>query len=429
VVTVLDTLQAIGTAAALGMLVGLQREHVGATFAGIRTFTLIAMLGCICALLGRTFGTWLVAAGLLGVAALMVAANARRTDSDPGGPGLTTEVTALLMYGLGAYLVEGETAVAVVVAGAIAVLLQLKGPMHDFVRRIGPADFTAVMRFVLITLVILPLLPDRAYGPYQVLSPRNVWLMVVLVVGIQLAGYVLYRVAGQGIGTLLGGILGGLISSTATTVSYARRAREAPDSARLAALVIMIASTVALLRVTIVAVAIAPAAVATVAWPLGTMVAAMAMITAAAFLGGQRQLVEVPPAGNPAELRPALIFAAIYALVTLGIAYAKDHSGSSGLYAVAGISGLVDMDAITLSSARLVDHGQLTASIAWRLILVAHLANLVFKGLAATALGHRRLGLHLALLFGLSLAAGIALLLCWPVSDELLASPSPAPAP
>lgn len=421
----LPTLQLLGTATALGLLVGLQREHAGTGLAGIRTFPLITVLGTVCALLAPAFGAWMVAAGLLAVGGMLIAGNLRRGEE---GGGITTEMSALLMYALGAYLVVGRPVVAVVVAGALAVLLHLKRPMHDFVRRIDPGDIRAVMQFVLITLVILPLLPDEAYGPYRVLNPRNIWLMVVLIVGVQLASYVLYRLAGQNTGTLLGGVLGGLVSSTATTVAYARRVREAPEGSGFAALVIMIASTVSLVRVLVVAAVVAPTAIAGVAWPLGAMLAALVLISAAQYVVSQREQVELPEAGNPAELKPALVFAGIYALVTLGIAAAKDHLGTGGLYLVALISGLTDMDAITLSTARMLDQQQLVVDLAWRVILVAALANLVFKGVAAWALGGTRLGLRVGLLFGIAMLAGLALLFLWPSSSPTEPGEQAAPA-
>ncbi|HEX3133419.1 MAG TPA: MgtC/SapB family protein [Planctomycetota bacterium] len=171
----LDTFQRLGLAAALGLLVGLQREHAGTNLAGIRTFPLFTIFGTLCALLTGTSGPWLVTAGLLAVCALLVIGNIVQRGNGRDGGGITTEIAALVMYALGAYLVQGEAVVAVVVAGALAVLLHLKPQMHALVHRIEAKDFKAVMQFVLISLVILPLLPDRTYGPYDVLNPRNMW--------------------------------------------------------------------------------------------------------------------------------------------------------------------------------------------------------------------------------------------------------------
>jgi uncharacterized membrane protein (DUF4010 family) len=425
----IETLQILGTAAALGLLVGLQREHAGAGLAGIRTFPLIAVLGVVCALLALTYGSWLLGAGLLTVGAMLVTGNLRRGNEAPDGGGITTEISVLLVFLLGAYLVQGRTEVAVVVAGALAVLLHLKAPMHDFVRRIAPEDIRAVMQFVVISLVILPLLPDQAYGPYQVLNPRNVWMMVVLIVGVQLASYVLYRMVGQSTGTILGGVVGGLVSSTATTVAYARRAKEVPAAAPLAAAVIMIASTVSLVRVLAVAAVVAPLAIRGLVWPLGTLLVVPALLSLVQFAVVGRKQVELPTTGNPAELKPALFFAGVYALVTLGIATARDHLGEQGLYLVAIASGLTDMDAITLSTTRMLTHNQLEIDIAWRVILVAALANLVFKGGAAWILGGAALGRRIVLLFGAAMVAGLCLLLLWPASASPAVAPGVEPAP
>ena len=407
-----DQLTTLGLSAALGLLVGLQREFAGTALAGIRTFPLFAVLGTLCAMLAPHYGLWLVAAGLVAICAMLVMGNLRRRDEE--GSGLTTEIAAMVMYLLGVWVVHGSPTVAVVVAGTLAVLLHLKKPMHDFVKRIGPSDFKAVMQFVLISLVILPLLPNETYGPYDVLNPRKIWWMVVLIVGVELAAYVLYRWAGERAGTFLGGILGGLVSSTATTVAYARRARHAPEHANMASVVIILASTVAFVRVIILAALVAPQHIVAIAWPLAVMVGVLLFMVIFQTLRGASERAELPPASNPAELRPALIFAAIYALVTLGIAAANNQFGASGLYVFAIISGLTDMDAVTLSSARMMTDGQLIADLGWRIILIAGLANLVFKGGAAFVLGGAALGRRIALAFGLALIIGTALVVWWP---------------
>lgn len=428
---VMDIFQRLGLAAALGLLVGLQREHAGTNLAGIRTFPLVTLLGGLCALLGITYGGWLVGAGLLVVGMVLLVGNLMQRGEARDGAGITTEVAALVMYALGAYLIQGVMVVAVVVAGALAVLLHLKPQMHALVKRIAEKDLKAVMQFVLISLVILPLLPDRTYGPYDVLNPRNIWWMVVLIVGVQLAGYVLYRLVGQATGTLLGGVVGGLVSSTATTVAYARQAHGSPQAAPLAATVIMLASTASLVRVMVVAALVAPMAVAAVGLPLGVLLLVLVVLSLVQFVLVGRAPVQLPEAGNPAELRPALFFAGLYALVTLAIAAGQQWFGNSGLYAVAVISGLTDMDAVTLSTTRLLSQERLAADIAWRVIVVAALANLVFKGGSAYVLGGAALGRRVLLLFGIALGCGVALLVLWPAPDLSpvpLTEPTTAPS-
>jgi uncharacterized membrane protein (DUF4010 family) len=233
-------------------------------------------------------------------------------------------------------------------------------------------------------------------------------------VGISLAGYVAFKIFGAKAGTLLGGLLGGLVSSTATTASYARRSTKLPGSANLAALVIMIASTTVFVRVLVEVAAVAPGNFMQIGPPLATMLAACCVIAAVAFRFNRDRSAELPAQENPAELKSALIFGALYAVVILAVAAAKDHFGSSGLYAIAVLSGLTDMDAITLSTAQLVNNGTIEINTGWRVILVASLSNLAFKAGIVAALGNRGLLRRISILFGLAVLSGLAILLLWP---------------
>ena len=252
----------IGISLLLGLLIGLQRQRAESAIGGIRTFPLIAAFGTYAAGSRKNYGGWIIAAGLLAVAALLLVSNFMMARGGNADAGQTTEIAALLLFGVGAYLVVGELAVAVALGGVIAVLLHYKDPLHAFAKRIGEQDVTAIMQFVLISLVVLPVLPNRTFGPYDTLNPFQIWLMVVLIVGISLVGYVGYKLLGARQGALLGGVIGGLVSSTATTVSFARRAAATPASAGLAALVIMVASGVVYGRVMTEVSVIAPAPLA-----------------------------------------------------------------------------------------------------------------------------------------------------------------------
>jgi uncharacterized membrane protein (DUF4010 family) len=404
----------LGIALGLGLLVGLQREYAVSRLAGIRTFPVITVFGTVSALLGQEFGGWIIGLGAVGVAALVVVGNVVKMKAGESDPGLTTEAALMLMYGVGAYLVVGPASVAVAIAGGLAVLLSWKEPLHGFVHKMGPDDIKAIMQFVLITLVILPVLPDQDYGPYKAFNPYRSWLMVVLIVAISLGGYVAYKLFGQKTGALLGGVLGGLISSTATTVSYARRVHAAPDTAVLGAAVIQIASTIAFVRVIIEIAVVAPGSLPQLSPPLAVMGVWMALLSLSVYFWARREPDEMPAQGNPAELRSALIFGGLYALVTLATAAAKDQFGTSGLYGVAVLSGLHDLDAITLSTAQLVDRGQVEPAAGWRVILAAALSNLVIKAAIAGLLGRRRLLAWVALLYSAAFAGGIALFLFWP---------------
>ncbi|NML17792.1 MgtC/SapB family protein [Azohydromonas sp. G-1-1-14] len=403
----------LALALGIGLLMGLQRQRVDSRLAGIRTFPLIALFGALMALSAPAFGPWLVAAGLIALALLLLIANLikLRTQTDPG---MTTEVAVLLCYGLGAYLVIGHTEAAVAVAGTAVLLLYMKDPLHRAIGAMSERDVMAVMQFALVTLVVLPVLPDRTYGPYDVLNPFRIWLMVVLIVTINLAGFVAHKLSAGQTGALLAGVVGGLVSSTATTVSYARRSRSEasdPAAAALAALVIVVASAVSLLRVTLMVGVLASGLFLDIAWPLCALLGGLVLLSALAWWRGRRREAgTMPEAGNPAELKPALVFGALYAVVILAVAFVKERFGDAALYPVALLSGLTDVDAITLSTLNLAQAGRLEAEVTSRLILLAVLANIAFKGGCALLLGSPALRPRIALYFGLALAGGAALL-------------------
>ena len=409
-----DAFLQLGVALGLGLLVGLQRERVDSAIAGIRTFGLITLFGALAALLGQVFGGWVVAVGLAATAFLVTAGNLVRLPAGEAEPGQTTEFTSLLMFGVGAWVVVGSMAQAVVLGGTVAVLLHLREPLHQLVGRIGEQDLKAIMQLVVVALVILPILPDRAFGPYGVLNPHQIWWMVVLIVGLSLLGYLAYKLFGAEAGAALSGLLGGLISSTATTVSYARRSKDYPGSHRLAALVVAIAATVVFGRVLLEIAVVAWSSFPRLAPPLAAMLAGGLVMCLAVWFAGREKDAPPPPQSNPAELKSALGFGALYAVILLAVAFARDRFGVAGLYAVATLSGLTDMDAVTLSTARLVDSGHLDADSGWRAILVASLANLVFKGGIVAVLGSRRLFARVAALFGAAVAAGVLILWLWP---------------
>jgi uncharacterized membrane protein (DUF4010 family) len=410
-----DLFVRVGVAVGLGLLVGLQREHSESKIAGIRTFPLIAALGVFAALLQSALGGMMIGFGALAVAATLFAGNMIKLKSGVTDPGVTTEMAALLVYAVGAYAIVGELPVAVAIGGLTAVLLHFREPLHSFVRRMDPGELRALMKFALIAMIILPVLPDVAYGPFAVFNPRRIWLMVVLIVGIGLVGHVAHRLFGARAGVLLGGLIGGLISSTATTVGSARKSKGAPDTAAIATTVILIASTVTFARVLVEVSAVAPGALWEIAPPLAAMGGLMAVLSGVAFVLGRSATTEVPKDSDPARLKSAVAFGALYAAVIFAVAATKHWFGTNALYTVAVISGLTDMDAITLSTAQLVTDGHVDTVAAWRVILIASLSNLVFKGAIAAALGGPRLTARIAPLFGLGLAGGFAILWLWPV--------------
>jgi len=408
------TFQQLAIALGLGLLVGLQRERTHARLAGVRTFPLITLLGTLSALLALTFDFWILAVALVGLIVLVVVGNLPANRPKEPDPGLTSEAAMLVMFLVGAFLAVRQTAMALAVSGTVALLLHWKPEMHRMASRIGEKDFKAIMQFVLIALVILPVLPNQFYGPYQVLNPFKIWLMVVFIVGISLGGYIIYKVVGSSAGTVASGILGGLISSTATTVSYSRRSKSTPRSAGVAAFVIMAASAVVFARVLVLIGATAPGFFRTAALPFAAMFVCVGVLALKTWFGARTASEPMQDHENPTELKPAILFAALFAMVLVGVAAAKEYLGQSGLYAVAVLSGLTDMDAITLSVTQLVNSNTLPAETGWRLVLVASMANLVFKAGIVVVIGDRKLARQIAILFGVIFLAGVAILTLWP---------------
>lgn len=445
----------LGLSLLLGLLIGLQREHAAAGLAGMRTFPLVTLLGTVLALLAQrgNAGEWLLGAGLLSVMALAIVSHWLQLRDRNGQRGITTDAALLAAYAVGAMLAfDGFIGPAVAVGGTVAVLLQFKPELHRLARTLGDDDLRAIMQFVLITCIVLPILPNDPIDPFGVIRPWNVWLMVVLIVGISLAGYIVYRFLGANAGILLGGLLGGAVSSTATTVTYSRMARTDPRAAQAATVVVLLASSVMYVRVLVEAAVVSTEFAISLAAPSLIVLAATLLLglvlwrqmghparrwpaplsapshratvsePAGATGTPDERLVEAngigPHAGgpthsNPTQLRPALLFGAAYALVLLALAWTKQSLGNAGMFTVAGLSGLTEVDALTLSTARMaVEHQSMMAD-GWRLVLFGTLTNFASKAAIAAALGGRAFGARIALCFVPPTAVGAALLLWW----------------
>jgi uncharacterized membrane protein (DUF4010 family) len=409
-----DTYIDLAIALGIGLLIGLQKERTGSPIAGLRTFALVSVFGAVSASIAGTTGPWIVVAGLLAITTLTVMGNVMSMRSGTIDPGQTTEVAIVLTFLLGALVVIGPREVAIVLGATTALLLHLREELKGWVASLSDRDVRAMMQFVVVSLVVLPILPDETYGPYQVLNPRQIWLMVVLIVGINLVGYGAFRLLGERAGTALAGILGGVVSSTATTMSYARLTKSQGDMSRPAATIIWIASGFVFVRVLIEIAAVAPAFLPLAAGPMVVMLLVF-LAGAAVMWNGSASTGKSPlRPTNPSELKPAILFAILYATVLVVVAAAQDLLGSPGLFAAAAISGLTDMDAITLSTAQLVSRQTVDPDTGWRLILVGAMSNLVFKLALATSLGSRAIATRLAVLFSVAISVGAALIVLWP---------------
>lgn len=383
-------------------MIGLQRERVGSEFGGIRTFPLVALLGTVSGFLAERWGALVLLGSFLALSSVVLVGNLHKRGRSNDTSGQTTEVAALLTYACGALLTTDYRPAGIVVGGLTAVLLHLKQPLHAFAGRLSQRDLQGIMRFAIVSLIVLPLLPAQTFGPYDVLNPREICWMVVLIVGIGLVGYVSYRLFSGNAGILFAGVLGGLVSSTATTVAYARRVRENASATTMTAVVIGIASTVAAARVIVEVAVVAPRILPDIGLPLAAFFAWMVLISVGLLHAARKDPNEMPEPSNPAELRSTLVFAIIYALVIFVTAAAKDYFGERALYVVAFVSGFVDVDAITLSTAQLASQERLSPQAAWHIILIA------------TLLGSTRLFVRLALPVGTAIVGGLTLFVFWP---------------
>ena len=376
----LEFVAALATSIGIGLLVGLERERNPQAKAGLRTFALVATLGSLCAVLASAFDSgWIVAAGLLLTGGVVAAAYLvdRATIADASGT--TTVVAVLVVFGLGALIVTGERQLAVAVGVATTVLLYFKAELEGFSQKLTAQDLRTMLQFAVLSAVILPLLPNEPFGPFGVLNPFELWRMVVLIAGVSLAGYVAWRLTLDRHGLWLTGLLGGLVSSTATTLVAARQVREGAYSPAAGVVVALLANMVMLVRVLGIVAVIRPALlpqIATVCVP-ALLAAGPAVIWRWRAAGTAHN--ETGEYRNPAGLRTALVFAAIYGAILVLTAWAQQYLGTRGVYGLAFVAGLTDVDAITLSVLRLQSGNAINPATAATAIGLAIAGNFVLK--------------------------------------------------
>ena len=401
--------EAFATALGIGLLVGMERERRPDSAAGLRTFALVSMLGCLCALLGeKTGGPWILAAGLIVISVAMVASNFSSRQEEQYR-GFTSEAAIIVTYGLGAAVWFGYATLAVMLAITTTILLYFKAELRDISERMTTRDINSILQFAVLSLVILPILPNHDFGPYNAINPRQVWWMVVLISGLALAGYMALRIIGARHGAAVLGIFGGLASSTATTMMFSRHARDHGDLVRMSGTVILIANVMVMIRLGLVAAVVAPTLIA----PVTTVFACGILPGVAMALYSWKVLsaaddLPMPEITNPTELKIAISFGALYALVLLASAWLQDIAGSKGLYIVALASGLTDADASVLSTLRLFNLETIPGSAAVTAVTLALMANLLFKIGLVISIGGGKLARH-ALPGLLAIGGGMAL--------------------
>jgi len=374
----------------LGMLLGMERERTktNENGLGVRTFALIALAGAMAGYLDDSLGMSGFALVLfVGVALLIVSLYI--VTSWRGDTGVTTEFSALLCFTLGLLCARGQEQFAAWIGVAMALLLALRDWLHQLAHRIEAADVEATLKFAIVTLLVLPLVPDKFYGPepLNVLNLYKIWLMVVLISGLNFASYILVKTVGTEHGIGIAGLLGGLVSSTAVTLGFSQRSRKIGEDASALALGIMVAWTVMYFRVIIMSWLVNGALGQQLAMSLGML--CLVSLGACYWLWRHRrpERGKVEPGSNPFELDQAIKFGLLFGVVVFIAKAAQVYLGDAGLYLAAGIAGLTDVDAITLAMADLTQSDESNLEIASRAIVIAVLANTLVKSSMAASLG------------------------------------------
>ncbi|MET1026719.1 MAG: MgtC/SapB family protein [Dongiaceae bacterium] len=401
----------LGIALAIGLLIGLERgwqsrgAAEGSRTAGLRTYALSGLLGGVSAALAEATDMLLLAAGLVTFAGAFTwfswhEAQAKNEFS------VTGVVAALLTFTLGAYAVLGDANVAVAGAVAMVLLLALKSTLHGWMKNITWLEFRAVLILLAMGFLLLPVLPNRTVDPWDTLNPAAIWLLAIMIAGLSFAGYVAIRVIGDKAGIVIAALAGGLTSSTATTLSLARWAKGHEGATPLLAGGILLAGLVMVIRIVVIAGALNQALIISLALPLGA--AGLVLLA-----GGLLLILRRPAADkeqpkldlkNPFDLGTALKLTALIAVITLLSKLAATTLGTGGVFALAAVSGLADVDALTLSMARL-GGSQIAAEDATAAILLAAAVNTISKAAMAAWVGGRRLGLQVGVVSAIAVAA------------------------
>lgn len=402
----------------LGALVGLirqwsdQRQAGGeADFGGVRTFSLWALLGCVGAHLSAEFSPAVLPVVLVMVGVYLTAIALR--DAGPNRPGNTTFVAALLTCLAGAMVSLGLTQAAIVVAALTMVMLGIKDPVHAWTRGFTPDDIRATLQFAAITGVILPLVPNRSFGPFDGFNPYSTWLMVVLISGLSFAGYIAMRLLGERAGIFATSLLGGLASSTASTLAFSRQSREEHAAATTYAFAVITACTVMLPRVVVTVGVVNPDLAVELAAPFALMI-----VPAVGY--GLWVLKHRPTDGsgivargiaNPLRLATAVKFALLYTVIAFLVKAATHLEWEDGMLPLAFVSGLTDMDAISLSMAGNQAAGTVALRLAAQAIVLGAVANSLLKAGLSFALGAPLLRRHVVTVLGLTALTGVGWLL------------------
>lgn len=412
-----DLLITLVVSACLGALIGLIRQWDEQTdrkpgdFAGVRTHTLWAVLGCLGAFASEVHVSYALIIVFVLVAAHLIAQAV--TDHDDSSPGSTSFAGAMLAIFCGALVFWEEMKSAVFVAAAAMVLMGLKRPIHNWTRTFHERDIRALLQFVAISGVILPLVPNRDMGPFEAFNPFSTWLMVVLISGLGFAGYIAIRIIGPRAGILLTGLLGGLASSTASTLAFSRRSREVPPMSDHYALAVVAACTVMLPRVIVATGFVNREFALTLIVPFALMALPGIAYAAWVWLRRRPQAKEgdTPELGNPLSLSTAIKFAALYSGIAFLVKVVREQGWTQGMLPLSFVSGLTDMDAISLSIARDHSADKASASLATQAVVLAAVSNTLLKTGMSIAVGSSGLKVRIGIVLGATAVIGVLTML------------------
>jgi uncharacterized membrane protein (DUF4010 family) len=412
-------------ALAIGLAVGIERgwsqreTPSGEREAGIRTFTVFALTGFAAAAATPVLGQWFMAAIALGVLALIGIGYASEIKREKADRGVTTEAAAFLTFALGALAGIGEILAAGIVAVVLIAILDQKAELHAFLHRLQRLELTAAVKLLLVSVVLLPALPDQGFGPGGVLNPYELWWAVVVIATLGFAGYAAMKIVGPKRGALLMGLMGGFVSSTGVTVSASRASKDAREAAFPLASAIAVAQSVMFFRTGALVAVLNIALLAHVLLPLA--LGALTAIVGALILARRanaRPESDALKAGSPDTLASAIQFVIVVALALLFAHYAQMLAGEIGVIVSGLVAGAVDVDAATVSASRLsgAQVKEATAAVGAASIAAALVANSLVKAGIAFSLGARELARPAAIVLASSglaalIGAGLSYLL------------------
>lgn len=396
-------------ALAIGALIGTERERKQfkrVEFAGIRTFTLIALLGVISAYISVFYNYFIILA-FLGLI-LMVGLSYYQSSRDGGDIGITTEVVALLTFILGALCFSDDgLQIAPIIAIIITVLLASKSYLHHIIRRIREKELINTLKFLIIAFVILPLLPNQTIGPLEVFNPYQIWLIVVFISAISYTGYVAIKLIGPERGLSLTGIIGGLVSSTAVTTAMAARVKETELLIRIAVFATVIASSMMFIRILFEVLVINTSLFWLLILPMLSMgVTGVVLAYIIWRITREKEIDTEIKLKNPFSLKPALIFGLLFIAILFLSKIADIYFGNAGIYVTSLISGVADVDAITISMA-LLAKDTVSQEVAVNAITLAAISNTMVKFLIALFFGTRKFGKLIGIIFAMIIIIGL----------------------